>query len=230
MKMSLLGLTWLETFSGQVGQIRTPAIWPVATDGHVHEHAHEQSSHAPECEPEQILEQLLQSLEQAARVRHLTWLQMVLETDSTFNHDWLQATSWQHLANLSYQVAIPTSFPVPQPKSYLEFTRFEPQQMEQLKEVIAKTYINTLDCPALEGRRTLEQVVAGYAEVGQSGTEHWWLAWYEGKPVGCVLLAPFERTKPRRPRNFRPGRFLFGVGLLGPRADSARARFWARTC
>ena len=71
--------------------------------------------------------------------------------------------------------------------------RFEPYDRaspEVFHETLAWTYSETLDCPEVNGVRTVEEVVAGY-QVQDFATGRWWLAWADERPVG-VLIATAE--------------------------------------
>ena len=51
-----------------------------------------------------------------------------------------------------------------------------------------RTYEGTLDCPELNGRRTIEEIIAGHEHQGRFRPELWWLVQEGGRPVGVVLL------------------------------------------
>src|SRR5262249_24981613 len=56
-------------------------------------------------------------------------------------------------------------------------------------ETLIRTYESTLDCPELNGVRTLEEVLAGHVAVGRGEPRRWWLATTAAQPVGVLLLA-----------------------------------------
>ncbi len=58
-----------------------------------------------------------------------------------------------------------------------------------LVQLLAHTFIETLDCPALNGLRTPEDVLEGFLE-GQSleSQAGWWALIYQERAVGCVLV------------------------------------------
>jgi ribosomal protein S18 acetylase RimI-like enzyme len=60
---------------------------------------------------------------------------------------------------------------------------------------IAATYERSLDCPALAGKRDIEDVVAGHRAAGEFRPELWCLLVGEGEgTLGVVLLAPAPPT------------------------------------
>lgn len=59
----------------------------------------------------------------------------------------------------------------------------------RLAEIIAATFVETLDCPALNGRRSESDVLDGFLEGGSlSHMKDWEVLEVDGKCVGCLLL------------------------------------------
>jgi mycothiol synthase len=78
---------------------------------------------------------------------------------------------------------LPTETPRP-----LRYESYRPSLLAEFAETLERTYIGTLDCPELNGKRTIEEILAGHRGQGKFHPELWWLA-YEGPvPVGVVLL------------------------------------------
>lgn len=55
-------------------------------------------------------------------------------------------------------------------------------------ETLLRTYDGTLDCPELNGRRSLEEILEGHRHQGKWRPDLWWLALAGDRPVGVVLL------------------------------------------
>ena len=70
----------------------------------------------------------------------------------------------------------------------LECQPYAPHNRRVFNETLLRTYEGTLDCPELNGRRTVEEVIAGHEQQGKVRPELWWLAQEGGRPVGVVLL------------------------------------------
>ena len=79
-----------------------------------------------------------------------------------------------------------------QPDAGLSFETYQPGNQRQFHETLERTYQGTLDCPELNGRRRIEEVVAGHQGQGQFRPELWTLAFRAGEPVGVVILAVGE--------------------------------------
>lgn len=60
-----------------------------------------------------------------------------------------------------------------------------------LVRAMEASYIGTLDCPALCGMRTVEDVLASHKSVGAFDPSLWWLVTLNGQPAGCMLLSRF---------------------------------------
>jgi mycothiol synthase len=56
-------------------------------------------------------------------------------------------------------------------------------------DVLLRTYQGTLDCPELNGLRTIAEIIEGHQAQGEFKPEHWWLAFDGSKPVGVLLTA-----------------------------------------
>lgn len=53
---------------------------------------------------------------------------------------------------------------------------------------LERTYAGTLDCPELNGRRTIDEILAGHRGQGKFHPEFWWLVHDGTTPVGVVML------------------------------------------
>lgn len=65
---------------------------------------------------------------------------------------------------------------------------------DALENLVAATYEGSLDCPMLNGKRSVSDVLAGYRAEGQ-GDESLWQVLREGeRPVGCLFMADHPET------------------------------------
>jgi hypothetical protein len=58
----------------------------------------------------------------------------------------------------------------------LSFEAYQPSNQRQFHETLERTYIGTLDIPELNGRRSIEEILAGHQNQGRFRPEHWSLA------------------------------------------------------
>jgi ribosomal protein S18 acetylase RimI-like enzyme len=60
---------------------------------------------------------------------------------------------------------------------------------EQLLKALDRSYIDTLDCPALCGLRDTEDILESHRATGIFDASLWWLVSLHGEPHGCMLLS-----------------------------------------
>lgn len=79
--------------------------------------------------------------------------------------------------------------PLPVAFSPLELRPFSQLPWNRWCQLVEETYIDTLDVPILNGIRSIDQTLRGYA-VGQSPSNlPWWSIHVGEEPVGCLILA-----------------------------------------
>lgn len=66
---------------------------------------------------------------------------------------------------------------------------YEPSRHGLFAEVVAQTYEQSLDCPEIAARRTVEDALASHRASGPFDPALWELIVVDGEPAGCVLLA-----------------------------------------
>lgn len=64
-----------------------------------------------------------------------------------------------------------------------------------LEALVSKTYQKTLDCPELEGLRSVRDVLHGYQCSGDSGDRLWRLLELHGQRVGVLLLSEHQPSR-----------------------------------
>lgn len=65
---------------------------------------------------------------------------------------------------------------------------------EALENLVAATYEGSLDCPMLNGKRSVSDVLAGYRAEGQRDESLWQVLREGERPVGCLFLADHPET------------------------------------
>lgn len=99
----------------------------------------------------------------------------------------LAAAGFDRLARLLYMRRELTGAETMQAREDLTWRRWGQFSEAELGEVIARTYEQSLDCPAMEGVRRIDDVIAGHKSCGTFCPQTWWLAQRGGEPAGCVL-------------------------------------------
>jgi mycothiol synthase len=78
-----------------------------------------------------------------------------------------------------------------------EFLGHADEDPEQLASLIEATYPGTLDCPALDGIRSNDDVLAGYRAQGEYLPQHWYRVMTpnpNGRPSGVLILSSHAST------------------------------------
>lgn len=65
----------------------------------------------------------------------------------------------------------------------------DPERHAELAAALERSYIETLDCPALCGLRKTSEVIESHRATGVYDPNRWWLVWVDGQPEGCCLLS-----------------------------------------
>jgi ribosomal protein S18 acetylase RimI-like enzyme len=71
----------------------------------------------------------------------------------------------------------------------LDFAAYDASQSGRLTALVERTYEGSLDCPALNGTRPIDDVIAGYRATGAYCEENWLIAQRGGRDVGVLILA-----------------------------------------
>jgi mycothiol synthase len=72
--------------------------------------------------------------------------------------------------------------------SRLRFEAYRPSIAADFAVTLERTYEGTLDCPELNGRRSMDEIIAGHRGQGRFDPQFWWLAFAGNQPAGVVLL------------------------------------------
>lgn len=165
----IVGAAW-----GQVIPGRTAFCWPPCVDAD---------------EPE-ITAVLLQSaVDRYLDSRCVTVVQAVLAQRAMTDAARLIRAGYHHLADLSYLVCPFELFPESEPACEVNMELVQQDDPERIAQLVARTYVATLDCPGLDDSRPIKDVLTGYRETGTYRPDWWWIARSEGEDVGCIFLA-----------------------------------------
>jgi ribosomal protein S18 acetylase RimI-like enzyme len=75
-----------------------------------------------------------------------------------------------------------------EPVSLLRYEAYRPSLAAVFADTLQRTYGGTLDCPELNGKRTIDEILAGHRGQGKFHPECWWLVSEADRPVGVVLM------------------------------------------
>jgi ribosomal protein S18 acetylase RimI-like enzyme len=78
------------------------------------------------------------------------------------------------------------------PPGRLAFSPSDQANPGAFHDALLRTYEATLDCPEVNGVRTVEEVIQGHRAQGRFDPSLWWLVREQGKTVGVMILVPNE--------------------------------------
>jgi GNAT superfamily N-acetyltransferase len=104
---------------------------------------------------------------------------------------------FEHLAELIYLHRAVRAAKFPALPQGHHWTHYSPQSHPTFARAIAASYAGSLDCPALNGRRGMEDVIAGHKAAGEFDPRLWHLLCADGhdEPLGVLLLARSARSE-----------------------------------
>ena len=142
---------------------------------------------------ESLCSALLTQILQRLRAAGVVLVQALLTPGAASDEALLSRAGFVLLADLDYMVGFNQPAPRDQSPSPLEFEAYAPQAHDRFKRLVERTYEGSLDCPALDGLRDVDDVLAGYRVTGRFDPRQWLLASFEGVDVGCLVLADDPR-------------------------------------
>lgn len=142
-------------------------------------------------QPPEVIGQLLTRVVAELPRQGVKLAQALLETDSGADAEILRNAGFQRASNLLYLVSLRGSFPTSHGQEHLEFVAYSPHEHLRLAKIVEHTYEGSLDCPQIDRARDIEDVLAGYRATGVFDPAQWLIVVYEGRDVGCLLLADY---------------------------------------
>jgi ribosomal protein S18 acetylase RimI-like enzyme len=147
-------------------------------------------AHLPGCvprEPQQVGLALLAALEQLFAAQGARFFQIQREEISPHEAALLHAAGLQYAGNLLYLVN-DLSGRIPGVWSDFELEVYRESEQVRLSAIVERSYQGSLDLPALDHMRLIEEVLDGYRHTGRYRPEFWRLVRRDGRDVGCLLL------------------------------------------
>jgi len=176
----LTGVVWLQVHAGSAASLHGPVLL-------VYEGA--------------TAAQFVRAALESKAAESVSIVQALLQQSQELQSKALLQAGFSHVTDLNYlfrNIEPPVlGHPVPR-------LRFEPYSQEnqgRLESIIERTYVGSLDCPQVDGVRSIPDVLAGYRATGVFHPHFWQLiSLAEGKgqapaEVGCLLLADQPTTE-----------------------------------
>jgi ribosomal protein S18 acetylase RimI-like enzyme len=141
-------------------------------------------------EPEATADRLLARVVELLAERRVRLAQALLETDAGSDAERLVRGGFHRAADLLYLVLqLPLAALQPPVAGDLQLEAYRESQFERLACLLEATYVDTRDCPALNGLRPAQEVLAGHRAIGRFDPGLWAFARHQNQDVGCLLLA-----------------------------------------
>ena len=164
----LLAVAW-----GQILPGKTALLWPARLAIDVHE---------------AIGDRLQTRLDSQLAASGISMAQGVLADHEHVDAKRLERVGYTHAADLLYLVSQLGPCEVPVAELDIDFVPYTPADRKRLSAIVERTYINTLDVPALDGIRDMADVLDGYEQTGEFSPDRWFFIRNGGEDVGCLLL------------------------------------------
>jgi ribosomal protein S18 acetylase RimI-like enzyme len=136
---------------------------------------------------------LVDRVDRAARDWNLAFLQMLTETPFRDAYTaMLTPHGFSHLARLEYlEVGLRDARRPAAPDDGapdVSWLPYSESAHDRFRAVIAASYRDSLDCPALTHRRSAEDALAGHRAAAKLRADRWWVMVVDGQDAGIVLL------------------------------------------
>ncbi|MBY0227685.1 MAG: GNAT family N-acetyltransferase [Gemmataceae bacterium] len=79
----------------------------------------------------------------------------------------------------------------------LRLDPYDPRRPRLFHDTLEATYEGSLDCPELNGVRTVEEVIEGHLAQGRFDPAAWWLVHHRDEPAGVVIQCDHDATEER---------------------------------
>jgi len=76
----------------------------------------------------------------------------------------------------------------------LEYQSYEECDPALFRQTLARTYLETRDCPELNGVREVAEVILGHQSQGRFDPTRWFLACAGGEPIGVLMLTEMPES------------------------------------
>jgi ribosomal protein S18 acetylase RimI-like enzyme len=118
-------------------------------------------------------------------------VQCLLRHDGKADKQLLVEAGFEHFGDLFYLVCEAVEFPQSAPSAELVFEPYRPAIHAEFAALVEATYEGTLDCPRMNGVRTIDETLDGYRGEGQCDPSRWLVVRRSGAVIGCLLLADY---------------------------------------
>jgi hypothetical protein len=139
--------------------------------------------------------QLIQTICSRAAADGIHLAQVLLDPGDSEVSATVISCSFNRLAELLYmQCPVPHGLRPPSLPQDYHWLTYAPPVHNRFADTILLTYQQSLDCPALNGLRSIDDILAGHKATGQFDPRLWFLLCHRSSPLGALLLSPILRS------------------------------------
>lgn len=183
---SQTGGLWLAEQAGHL----VSALLPIASPGRTML-IFPPSFHADEFQQQATRRLIEHACHHAAGHLGTHLVQALIDPHHTQLQQLLEAAGFKRLAELLYmQATIPRSVREPLLPAGFRWKLYSFETHGLFARAILETYQESLDCPALNGLRDIEDILAGHHATGQFDPHLWFVLCDDQTPAGVLLLSP----------------------------------------
>lgn len=132
---------------------------------------------------------LLQETVSRALGRNIQFVQATIDPDAAGEAEILARADFELLTTLIY---LENDLTTPRPRdkqiAALEWVAYGEDTHQLFAETLEATYQDSLDCGSLNGRRSIEDILASHRAVGEFDPRLWFTGLLAGRPAGVVLV------------------------------------------
>jgi len=118
-------------------------------------------------------------------------IQSLLQADSGPEAELLLSAGFRHVSDLLFLVCLSETFPTYPPLPKLQFEPYSAAQHARFARLVDATYEGTLDCPAVNGIRSADNVLEGYRATGDFDPKRWLIVRHQGEDTGCLIITDY---------------------------------------
>jgi mycothiol synthase len=120
--------------------------------------------------------------------------QVLLDPPDGMLRGFFEQHSFRHIAELEYlQANVRRTAPPAQLPPGFHWRTYSPDSHHLFARVISQSYLGSLDCPALNGLREIEDIIAGHRASGECDERFWFVLLERDEPLGVLLLTRVPR-------------------------------------
>lgn len=141
-----------------------------------------------------VAQMLLESVCHYYAQRDIHLAQVLLEATETSAQAFFADHHFVRIAELIYLQGPAPRGMKPAPRPALSYQAYSPANHMLLAQTISESYRNSLDCPALNGKRDIEDVIAGHKATGDFVPDLWQILCENNNPLGVLLLSSIPHS------------------------------------